>query len=321
MAECELHLMREDAVVRVIAVQDEPVSLGRDLGNTVSLLDDDVSTHHAVVTRTPAGLEVRDLRSTNGTFVNDVRIDGRAPLEHGDALRLGATARFSICLTASSDRPTLILEHQTAGTAHLLDDERYRIGSAASCNLVLPDGPKVAGTLIAHANGEVWLGTSDEERAIEPGEVFTLGEHSFRIEQARTSTPSTVWGCREARYGYQLRVRVDAGHIDTRLQDPSTGTEHTVKAENRAALLYTLARNLKAEIEAGRPPSEAGWTDDEDVLIAVWGKAGFRNASSTYSVLLHRLRKEVEDAGFDPWFIEKRRGAVRLRLRRVQVED
>lgn len=316
----ELHLMRDDAVVRVITIEDEPVSLGRDLGNTVSLLDDDVSTHHAVVTRTPKGLEVRDLRSTNGTFVNDTRIDERSSLAHGDALRLGATARFTICLTASSDRPTLILEHLTAGTAYLLDDERYRIGSGNSCNLVVPDGPEVAGTLIAHANGEVWLGTSDEEHAIEPGQVFTLGEHRFRIDRART-TASTVWGCREARYGYQLRVRVDAGHIDARLQDPSTGTEHTVKAENRAALLYTLARNLKGELEDGRPPSEAGWTDDEDVLIAVWGKAGFRNASSTYSVLLHRLRKEVEDAGFDPWFIEKRRGAVRLRLRRVQVED
>ena len=37
--------------------------------------------------------------------------------------------------------------------------------------------------------------------------------------------------------------------------------------------------------------------------------------------LIHRLRKAVKDAGFDPWFIEKRQWGVRVRLRRVTVKD
>ena len=36
-------------------------------------------------------------------------------------------------------------------------------------------------------------------------------------------------------------------------------------------------------------------------------------------VLVHRLRKEIERAGFDPWFIEKRRRAIRVWLPEVRV--
>lgn len=317
----ELQLLRDSTVVRVVAVEDEPVSLGRDLGNSVTLLDDDVSSHHAVVAQAAGGLEVRDLRSTNGTFVNGQRVDGKALLADGDELRLGASARFRICLTACTDRPTLILEHRTAGTAHLLDDERYRIGADASCNLVLPGGPAIAATLVAHANGEVWIGTEHGEQSIEAGVDFEVHDQVFRLVPAPSATSSTVWGCREAKYGYQLRVGSDATlGVSARLLDPSTGNEHEVKSENRTALLFALGKRLKADLDAGVTPSEAGWTHDEDLLIAVWGRAGFRNAASTYSVLIHRLRKEVEEAGFDPWFIEKKRGAVRLRLQRVVVD-
>lgn len=322
MSEAQLHLLRDSAVVRVISVGDEPISMGRDLGNTVCLLDDDVSIHHAVVSYAPGGLEVRDLHSTNGTFVNGARVEGRATLKDADELRLGAGVHFRACMTATTDRPTLMLEHITAGTAYLIDDERYRIGSDRKCGLRLPDGPAVAGTLIAHANGEVWLGTTEEERPLEHGVDFTLGDHTFRVIPAPVKRPSTVWGCREARYGYRLRLGTDpASGLHARLHDPASGAEHQVTAENRVALLITLGKRLAMDLESGKPANESGWTHDEDVLIAVWGRAGFRNAASTYSVLLHRLRKEVENAGFDPWFIEKRRGAIRLRLHRVSIDD
>jgi DNA-binding response OmpR family regulator len=59
--------------------------------------------------------------------------------------------------------------------------------------------------------------------------------------------------------------------------------------------------------------------DDEGILVAVWGRAALRQAASNYSVLLHRLRKELDADGFDSTFIEKRRGATRVRLDAIEL--
>jgi len=47
-----------------------------------------VSRLHCRLTATNDSLEVEDLKSTNGTFVNDTRIE-RATLANGDRLRVG----------------------------------------------------------------------------------------------------------------------------------------------------------------------------------------------------------------------------------------
>ena len=47
-----------------------------------------VSRLHCRISATEAALEVVDLSSTNGTFVNDTRVE-RAGLKHGDRLRIG----------------------------------------------------------------------------------------------------------------------------------------------------------------------------------------------------------------------------------------
>jgi len=48
-----------------------------------------VSGHHAVIRLQDGIVELEDTRSTNGTFVNDVRVD-RCALKHEDTIRLGS---------------------------------------------------------------------------------------------------------------------------------------------------------------------------------------------------------------------------------------
>ena len=48
-----------------------------------------VSGHHAVIRQNDGMIELEDSRSTNGTFVNDVRIE-RCALKHLDTIRLGS---------------------------------------------------------------------------------------------------------------------------------------------------------------------------------------------------------------------------------------
>jgi two-component system cell cycle response regulator len=75
---------------RRIDLTHEEVSIGRSDQCTVSVNSDLVSRRHAVVNRVLGHYIVVDLKSTNGTFVNDQRID-RAELKDGDLLRTGKT--------------------------------------------------------------------------------------------------------------------------------------------------------------------------------------------------------------------------------------
>lgn len=65
--------------------------IGRDATNSIALNDPEVSAQHALLIPTPKGHVIHDLRSTNGTFVNNDRVDAQQLLVHGAELRLGAT--------------------------------------------------------------------------------------------------------------------------------------------------------------------------------------------------------------------------------------
>ena len=68
----------------------EPVTrFGRSKGNTVVLDDEFVSTDHALVLLKDDRWWVRDAGSTNGTYINGLRVDGETPLREGDELQIG----------------------------------------------------------------------------------------------------------------------------------------------------------------------------------------------------------------------------------------
>jgi pSer/pThr/pTyr-binding forkhead associated (FHA) protein len=73
---------------------DRPLIIGReDVGDGVDLVIDDaeMSRRHAVVTPVADGLEIEDLGSLNGTFVNGNRISGKVILEPNAEVKLGTT--------------------------------------------------------------------------------------------------------------------------------------------------------------------------------------------------------------------------------------
>ena len=92
-----------------------------------------------------------------------------------------------------------------------------------------------------------------------------------------------------------------------------------ITSANRAVLLFVLARQVLRDREKQTRRDEVGWCDDDDVAVGIWG----RNVPTGNSlhVLIHRLRSQVKKAGFDPWFVEKRRGVMRVRLVDVVVDD
>lgn len=71
-------------------VRDEVIRLGRDPGETIQINDQGVSRHHSEVFKIGDMSFIRDLGSTNGTFVNEIKI-GEELLRPGDQIRIGLT--------------------------------------------------------------------------------------------------------------------------------------------------------------------------------------------------------------------------------------
>ncbi len=67
------------------------ITIGRSEGATLPIDDQFVSHMHARILRRGAYHYVEDLGSTNGTFLNDRRVDDDAQLKVHDALRIGQT--------------------------------------------------------------------------------------------------------------------------------------------------------------------------------------------------------------------------------------
>jgi pSer/pThr/pTyr-binding forkhead associated (FHA) protein len=66
-------------------------TLGRKAANTVVLDDPMVSNFHAVLEQYPTGWCLRDVGSSNGSFVNGDRLLGERHVHPGDEIRLGGT--------------------------------------------------------------------------------------------------------------------------------------------------------------------------------------------------------------------------------------
>lgn len=77
---------------QVYELQGDLISIGREAGNTVVLSEDNtVSRRHAQIIRQDGNLVVQDLGSSNGTYVNGVRITTETLLRPGDTLQFGAS--------------------------------------------------------------------------------------------------------------------------------------------------------------------------------------------------------------------------------------
>jgi signal transduction histidine kinase/pSer/pThr/pTyr-binding forkhead associated (FHA) protein len=80
------------------------------LSNDFRIVADGVSRVHARVSRQGDDYYIADLQSTNGTFLNDRKIDSEAKLSHGDKIRLGRSVLIEFDSSGAQYRHTDISE-------------------------------------------------------------------------------------------------------------------------------------------------------------------------------------------------------------------
>jgi len=79
---------------RVFELNEAIITVGRDLSNDIVVQDPEVSRYQVRLRRVRQGYSIEDMGSTNGTFVNGIRLAGPIVLNHDDVVKLGSTIQM-----------------------------------------------------------------------------------------------------------------------------------------------------------------------------------------------------------------------------------
>lgn len=266
-----------------------------------------------------------DAGSTNGTFVNGERITGTVQLKVGDRITVGNKLSLKVqlhgteALTPQSNR-SIALEEIATGLQHPFRSTRFIIGSAGDADLRIPTAKPYHVECAIHGPDEIWMLIDNEDRQLELGAEFDVAGMRFRLVECDIPRAPTLQPQRD-RFPYRLTATLDGptgpmAELET-LTPPNKKCR--IDAETRAILLFLLGKRFEEDRSKDILKDEIGWCPDDDVIVGVWGRAGLADGANRLKVLVHRLRAEIERSGFDPWFIERRRRFIRVRIREFQT--
>lgn len=108
-------------------LSQEEILIGRSPECDIVVPDRQVSRHHAVLERTPAGFQINDLGSKNGTHVNGVRIEEGLLLRDGDVIQVALALKLTYVGTEATV-PLSMADAAEMGLGRLrMDPEAHRV--------------------------------------------------------------------------------------------------------------------------------------------------------------------------------------------------
>lgn len=123
---------------KIIPLTTKKFLIGREQDCHLRPGSDSVSRHHCAITVDDNTVLIRDMGSSNGTFVNDSRVIGIHQASPGDRLRIG-TLEFELVFSLSSvTAPSGTIAG--GGTQFTLDDFQLDDAAAADTKVVAGDG-------------------------------------------------------------------------------------------------------------------------------------------------------------------------------------
>ena len=314
MGQLIVHI-RSDGGQRILHATNT-VHVGRAPDNDLVLADAEVSWRHALIYEDAGALWVRDLDSRNGTLVDGQRITSPTRLSERGRIRIGPVD-LQVRRPEAWQRPLLIEECGT-GVQHPLVGDRFVVSAGTDADLQHP-GVEEPITLMVVGDGEVRVGHDGDDSSIELGESVDIRGFCFRVVEGDAHRVPTAEATGSP-YFYALTATLDgATGPEAIVRDRSSSAACHFTAETRAILLYTLGRQLALDREAGLPPGDEGWVQDQELIVAVWGRTPPTEGLARLKTLLHRVRTDCRTMGLSPWCIEKRRGHTRVRVQEVSV--
>jgi len=280
--------------------------IGRSHSCNVKLMSPASSGEHALVVWTGTSWEIRDLGSTNGTFVDGQRLDPGKPAALEVGSRVGFGEPDQPWSVASADAPGLMAIELATGTLRLAEG---RI-------LALPDEARPEVLVFEDADGN-WV-EEDVERAttrpVEDQEIIQVGGAVLRLvlPVAHEGTPLAEDETKLERV--TLRFSVTRNEETVRIWVQHRGRQLALDPREHGYLLLTLARRRLED--ADQSPAERGWIE-RDQLVRM-----LRVDRNRLNVAIYRARQQLAEAGVSgaAGIVEVRRGQRRIGTDRVIVE-
>lgn len=258
-----------------------------------------VSGHHARLQWIDHGWEVRDLASTNGTFVNGQRLEAgqRMSIERGVEIVLGHKSATFEFVDASP--PGVVAVHTDTGVACF----------AERGILPLPNDKRPLATIFIGSDGSWMVEQADAPRSLTNGEILDVDGAKYCVElpsleeETLRSNPGTApLEC------IALRLAVSPDEEQVQVTVLVAGQEKRLPSRRFHYLLVTLARAWLAE--EGVPSSMRGWIDREKLC------RGLAMDEGKLSVEVFRARKQLATLGIQGavGLIERRAGTHELRI-------
>jgi two-component system, NtrC family, sensor kinase len=132
--------------------EEAAVSIGREAGNLVKLDDHEASRRHAEIRKVGEAFIVGDLKSSNGTFLNEAKVE-RAELTSGDRIRIG---RSVLVFSGDGVEPTGLADIDIVPAAGSADGSRIVRSMREEDSIVLAAPPDDAqNRWLARARGNL----------------------------------------------------------------------------------------------------------------------------------------------------------------------
>ena len=276
--------------------------VGRAPSSLVRLGDLATSHDHASISWNGSCWEVRDLASTNGTFINGERI----PLKERIQLSRGAILQFG----PETERWQLIDDGGPVVMARCLTTGACK--TAQDGLLELPDEADVRVSIVDDADGLWFVEAADGSRhSAKSGESISIGKDVWTLVVPPHS-PSV--GTYKAKPQLSLTTLALRFHISQDEQHIRVDIEHgddTIELGERSlfgVLLSLARRRLVDEMAASLPESERGWYDLPDLAYELEVDERVVNTN------IHRLRRLFKQTGVEGgWNVVENR----LKKRRI----
>ncbi|KYF57872.1 hypothetical protein BE04_20355 [Sorangium cellulosum] len=279
---------------------------GRAPGSAVRLAEHAASNDHASVFWNGERWQVRDLASTNGTFVGTIRLDpgANADLERGSVLQFGCEAeRWEL----TDDRGPVVVARALA-----TGEERQAVDGL----LALPDPESVLVSIFMDATGR-WLleGSDGSQRPVSDREELTVAGERWELTVPPASplagTHKTASSLSLATSTLRFHVSRDEEHVRIEAVDGRDVRQIGQCAPFYALLL--LARERRRDAGRGElPEDEQGWIHVVDLARQL------RVDEKYLNVLLFRARQAFASAGLGTGIVQRRRREVRIATGRVE---
>jgi two-component system NtrC family sensor kinase len=210
--------------------EDGAVSIGREAGNFIKLDDHEVSRRHAEIRKVGETYIVGDLKSSNGTFLNEAKVE-RAELTSGDQIRIG---RSVLLYSGDGVEPAGLAAIDIVPAAGPADGSRIVRSMREEDSIVLaapPDDAQNRWLARARGNLQVMYRTA------------LAVSHTLDIDELLGRILNLVFEWVEADRGCIMLIDPESGELTSKARRDRRAGDTGTMAISRTILDYVLERS------------------------------------------------------------------------------